>query len=262
MGRAGIGPDLSITKTNGQTYFAPGQAVTYTIVVTNTSISVPAVGATVTDTLPVALEAATWSCAATAGSSCAASGSGDVSDTVSLLEGGAATYTLAATVSASATGPLSNTATVTFAGDPNSANDSATDSDPAQSAVQTRFFSVAPCRIMDTRGNDAPVQGPFLTAGVDRNVTVPPVCGVPVGAVSVSLNVTAVSPSANGFIRVEAAGVPSANTSTINFSLEQTRANNLVVGLSPTGQIRITLSDGTAHFVADVNGYFAAVTEP
>ncbi|MFL6235594.1 MAG: hypothetical protein ACJ76N_20830, partial [Thermoanaerobaculia bacterium] len=43
--------------------------------------------------------------------------------------GASATYTATCAISASATGTLSNTATVTLAGDPNAANNSATDTD-------------------------------------------------------------------------------------------------------------------------------------
>jgi uncharacterized repeat protein (TIGR01451 family) len=261
VGTAGAStvPDLSISKTDGQAYYVPGQSLTYTVVVTNTSIVSPATGATVDDTLPAALTGATWTCAASAGSSCAASGTGNVSDSVNVLPGGTATYTLTATVAPGATGPLSNTASVTLAGDPNSANNSATDTDPAQSDLSLRYFSVTPCRVMDTRGNGMPIQGPPLVGGQSREVTLPPHCGIPVEAVSVSLNVTVVSPTADGFVQVQPAGAPAQTTSTLNFGMGQIRANNLIVGLSPSGRLRVTLSHGTADFLMDVNGYYSVV---
>ncbi|MHB8883363.1 MAG: IPTL-CTERM sorting domain-containing protein [Thermodesulfovibrionales bacterium] len=123
--------DLSISKTDGAVVAVPGQGFIYTIVVTNNGPSSVS-GATVADTLPGALTGVTWTCSASAGSSCTASGIGSINDSVDLLSGGAATYTVAATVSAAATGNLVNTATVTVPGgttDPVPGNNSATDTD-------------------------------------------------------------------------------------------------------------------------------------
>jgi uncharacterized repeat protein (TIGR01451 family) len=123
--------DLSITKTDGKATAAARGTVIYTIVATNVG-SLTANGATVTDTLPTELTAASWTCVGAGGGTCAASGSGSINDnTVNLPAGASVTYTLTGTVSANARG-LSNTATVaTSVGmtDPNLANNSATDTD-------------------------------------------------------------------------------------------------------------------------------------
>jgi uncharacterized repeat protein (TIGR01451 family) len=107
--------DLAISKTDGQATDVPGTSITYTIVVSNVGPS-NAPGATVSDTFPGSLIGVTWSCSATPGSSCTAGGSGNIADVVTLLAGGSATYTVNATISPSATGILSNTATVTAPG--------------------------------------------------------------------------------------------------------------------------------------------------
>jgi uncharacterized repeat protein (TIGR01451 family) len=125
--------DLAITKTDGVTTVTPNMALTYTIVVTNNGPSA-VTGATVTDNLPAQLTAVTWTCAASAGSSCAsASGSGNIGAKVNLALNGTATFTVKATVSGTATtGNLTNTATVAApAGvvDTNTANNTATDTD-------------------------------------------------------------------------------------------------------------------------------------
>jgi uncharacterized repeat protein (TIGR01451 family) len=104
--------DLSITKTDGVTSEVPGTAVEYTIVARNAGPSA-VTGATVTDILPAALIDASWSCVASAGSTCGPTGSGNISDTVDLLNGGTATYTLNATVAPTAVGNVSNTASIT-----------------------------------------------------------------------------------------------------------------------------------------------------
>jgi uncharacterized repeat protein (TIGR01451 family) len=66
------------------------------------------------------------------GSTCTASGSGNINDTVNLPVGGSVTYTVSTAISASATGSLSNTATVTApvgVTETNLNNNSATDTD-------------------------------------------------------------------------------------------------------------------------------------
>ena len=122
--------DLGVIKTDGQTTAVPGQPVTYTITVVNAGPTA-VTGATVSDPVPAVLLGSTWTCSASPGSTCTASGSGSINDTVNLLAGGTATYALTGTVDPAASGMLVNTATVTApAGvDPNPANDSATDID-------------------------------------------------------------------------------------------------------------------------------------
>jgi uncharacterized repeat protein (TIGR01451 family) len=125
-----ISSDLAIVKTASPTTVPPGSPVTYTIEVTNNGPSA-ITGASVTDTLPAALTNASWTCAATAGSSCGtASGAGSISTTVNLAAGGKATFTLTAMVASDYTGTaLANTAVVAPpAGttDPNGANNSST----------------------------------------------------------------------------------------------------------------------------------------
>jgi uncharacterized repeat protein (TIGR01451 family) len=125
-------PDLSITKSDGRTGMSAGGALTYTIVVTNSSAY--AITGTVTDTVPASVTGVAWTCAASAGSTCgAASGTGNtINTTATLAAGGTATYTVTGTLSAGATGTLTNTATVAlpfaFLVDATPPNNSATDS--------------------------------------------------------------------------------------------------------------------------------------
>jgi len=122
--------DASITKTDGVTTAVPGGSVTYTITASNAGPD-PITGGTVADTFPAALTC-TWTCVGAGGGTCTAAGSGNISDTVNMPVGGSVTYTASCTISPSATGTLANTATVSTgsgASDPNTANNSATDSD-------------------------------------------------------------------------------------------------------------------------------------
>jgi uncharacterized repeat protein (TIGR01451 family) len=124
--------DLAITKTDGTLTYVPGTSTTYTIVVSNNGPSA-VTAAPVADTMPSAITSDTWTAVASAGASVAASsGSGNIGTTVSLVPGATVTFTVVAQISASATGNLTNTATVaTPAGvtDTNPSNNSATDTD-------------------------------------------------------------------------------------------------------------------------------------
>lgn len=105
--------DLTISLSNGASTSVPGTNTTYTLVVTNKGPAA-ANDIQVTDTFPTALTNITWTCIASAGSACqTASGSGNISTKVNLVLNGTATFTINATIRATATGPLVNSATVT-----------------------------------------------------------------------------------------------------------------------------------------------------
>ncbi len=122
--------DLSVTKTDGLATVLAGGTDTYTIVVTNAGPT-DVLAAPVSDTFPAALTGVTWSCTATDGGSCVASGSGDIATTVDLPAGSAATFTATGTVAPAAAGTLTNTAAAAPpAGttDPDLGNNSGSDS--------------------------------------------------------------------------------------------------------------------------------------
>ncbi|HEV7666901.1 MAG TPA: ExeM/NucH family extracellular endonuclease [Thermoanaerobaculia bacterium] len=119
--------NLGITKTDGVTSATPGGSTTYTITASNAGPSNTT--ATVADTFPASLTC-NWTCAGAGGGLCTAAGSGNLNDAATLPVGGSVTYTATCSISASATGSLVNTATVTGAAtDPVPGNNSATDSD-------------------------------------------------------------------------------------------------------------------------------------
>lgn len=125
---ATVTADVSIAKNVGSPYLAAGGLVQYTVTAANAGPGA-VVGATVSDALPAALGGATWTCTALGGATCAASGSGNISDTVGLPAGGSVTYVVHATVSLSASGAIANTATIALpAGftDPTPADNAAT----------------------------------------------------------------------------------------------------------------------------------------
>jgi hypothetical protein len=68
------------------------------------------------------------------------------------------------------------------------------------------FFTLAPCRLIDTRNAMGPYGGPALMAGADRTFTLAGQCGIPVTARAVSVNVAVTAPSAAGNLRLYPAG--------------------------------------------------------
>ena len=121
-----------------------------------------------------------------------------------------------------------------------------------------RYYTLAPCRIVDTRNSTGPWGGPALQAQVSRSFTAAGRCGVPGTARALSVNLTAVLPSANGHLRAHPDGTSTPPTSVLSFSAGRTRANSALVTLSPSGAIRVFngMPSGTVHFLLDVNGYF------
>jgi uncharacterized protein (DUF1800 family) len=122
------------------------------------------------------------------------------------------------------------------------------------------FYTVPPCRILDTRNAAGPFGGPALVVGAVRSFAVGGRCGVSSGAMAVAANVTVVIPGSNGMLNVIPAGRGPTGTSTLNFNAGRVRANNALLGLGTAGAVEVqaTLSAGAqADVIIDVFGYFA-----
>ena len=125
--------DLTMSVDDNKTTYTPGQGDTYTIVARNNGPS-DVTGVGVTDIFPSVFTGVTFTATQSGGASgFTASGAGNIADTtVTMPVGSRVVYTARGTISASAQGPLSNTATVTApAGvtDPVLTNNSKTDTD-------------------------------------------------------------------------------------------------------------------------------------
>jgi len=176
--------DLLLTKTDGASEKIAGETVTYTIAVTNSEPNA-VVGATVTDNLPPAITGATWTCAVSGGGSCAATGTGNITDSPTLLIGATATYTLTGTIDILATGTLVNAAAVaTPAGvtELDAANNTATDTDMLVPAADlaisktdglSRVAAGAPTTytIIASNSGPHPVAGAKVTDSVPPDIT-------------------------------------------------------------------------------------------
>ncbi|HEV7671848.1 MAG TPA: hypothetical protein VGS22_25280 [Thermoanaerobaculia bacterium] len=114
------------------------------------------------------------------------------------------------------------------------------------------FFTVAPCRLVDTRG----ANGPALVPGAERGFSASGICGIPGTATALALNVTAIDAAAPGHVVVYSGAFP--NISTINYSVGANRANNAVIGLAVDGSFKVKAFQptGTLQLTVDVSGYF------
>ena len=124
---------------------------------------------------------------------------------------------------------------------------------------QTRgYFTVAPCRVADTRNAPGPSGGPALSANTNRTFPVSGLCGIPASATAVAINMAVFLPSNDGDLRVYPAGAPVPLASAINFRPGIVRANNAIVPLGAGGQLSVQcdMPSGSTHFFFDVFGYF------
>lgn len=143
--------------------------------------------------------------------------------------------------------------------------------DAAVGADESTFVPVSPTRILDTR-EDIGLAGPFVSPEPqDLKVTgsIPTKVGtlvvIPDGATGVTLNVTVVSPTADGFLSIrpaDAPGVPT--TSSLNFTAGQAIPNSVTVQVptsgADAGKIEITYNayeqpGPTTEILVDVVGY-------
>jgi hypothetical protein len=125
----------------------------------------------------------------------------------------------------------------------------------------TDFYTVAPCRALDSRLPDGAFGGLPLVAGEERELTLAGRCDIPASAKAVALNLTLTAATTGGHVLLYPGATSRPQASTINFRAGETRGNNAVVGLGPAGEIHLhyqqaTESGGTVHVVIDVAGYF------
>ncbi len=131
----------------------------------------------------------------------------------------------------------------------------------ATTPVMGSYVSVTPFRITDTRPNSGqPNAGKPLAANSTLNVQVTNVgtAPVPAGMAAVVLNVTAVDPTASGFLTVFPEGITMPVVSNLNFPPGLTVANLVTVPLSSSGMVSIYNHAGSTNVVVDVEGYYTS----
>ncbi|WP_235032353.1 N-acetylmuramoyl-L-alanine amidase [Actinacidiphila yanglinensis] len=121
----------------------------------------------------------------------------------------------------------------------------------------SRFTPLTPTRLMDTRNGTGGTTGP-IPAGATVPLQVEGVGGVPdSGVTAVVVNVTAVRPTAGGYLTVFPDGATRPATSNLNFPAGQTIPNLVVVPVVD-GKVDFFHNVGDLDIVADVTGWFSS----
>jgi streptogramin lyase len=122
------------------------------------------------------------------------------------------------------------------------------------------FYTVTPCRVVDTRAPTGPLGGPALAAGATRAFNISASCGLPVrGTVAAAVNLTVTNASGPGYLQLYPAGTNRPPTSAINFRNGIVRNNNAIVSLDVDGKFVVFCEmpgGGTADLIVDVTGHF------
>ena len=130
----------------------------------------------------------------------------------------------------------------------------------APSTLGLGFYTLAPCRILDTRLASGSYGGPALLPTTERVIVATGRCGIPASAQALSLNVTAVDAPGTGHLRLYPGNATAPLAATVNYSAGQTRGNNAIVMLASSGTgtfaVKSFTPAGAVHVVVDVNGYF------
>jgi hypothetical protein len=138
----------------------------------------------------------------------------------------------------------------------------------APAVPSTARFSTlpAPARAFDSRppGSgqqfagyaEVPLRTTPLAAGeaVDLELDLPG--GVPSGATTAVVNLTATGASTGGWITTFPTGSTEPSTSSINFAAGQTVANLVIAPLDANGRLRLRASGGPVHVIVDTIGWF------
>jgi hypothetical protein len=132
---------------------------------------------------------------------------------------------------------------------------------PAVAAGPYVFYSVVPCRLVDTRRPNGPTGGPALTSGVTRSFPIKGFCGIPATAQQVAVNITMIGATQNGFLVVWPYKTPMPWTSNLNSQAGTWAiANGALVSLAADPKLSIsvlysTSAVGKTDVVLDVTGY-------
>lgn len=118
------------------------------------------------------------------------------------------------------------------------------------------YTPLDPSRILDTREGTGGPRSP-LGPGETRSFRVWGQGGVPTGASAVAFNLTAITPTAGGYLTAFPSGTTRPNASNINFVNGDIIANLVIVKIGTDGRVNLYNHRGSTHVAADVVGYFA-----
>jgi hypothetical protein len=117
------------------------------------------------------------------------------------------------------------------------------------------FTGVTPARLLDTRNGIGGPRAPFA-ADETRLLRVAGVGGVPSGATSVVVNITAANTTGWGYATAFPAGTGVPTASNLNYRAGDVRANLAVVRVGQGGSIALRAAESSTDLIVDVLGSF------
>lgn len=128
------------------------------------------------------------------------------------------------------------------------------------STDESVFVGIVPTRLLDTRQNQTTFDGfdqavGRLDAGTTYELDIAGRADIPTDALSVTANLVAVNPSANGYLTVYPCGLDKPLASALNYRTGVNIANEFTVPLGPDGDICIYARAET-DIIVDVYGYY------
>ncbi|WP_295701794.1 hypothetical protein [Lapillicoccus sp.] len=125
------------------------------------------------------------------------------------------------------------------------------------------MHAINPARAADTRtGSGQPYAGQPIPANGSLTVQVSGIPAVPTTAATAILQVTAVNPTANGYLITYPAGTTRPNASNLNYKSGATLTKEVTatLGSNPAGAVTFYNSSSTAlNVIVDVTGYVGGV---
>ncbi len=119
------------------------------------------------------------------------------------------------------------------------------------------FYTMTPCRIVDTRNTAGIFGGPILSAGTTRTFPLSQgSCGLPASSAAYALNVTVAPSGLLGYLTTWPTGISQPAVSTLNAFKGQVVANAAIVPAGATGSVNVYVMN-TAQVIIDTEGYFA-----
>ena len=122
------------------------------------------------------------------------------------------------------------------------------------------YHALTPKRILDSRDGTGGLSGPFSSHVARMFQVTGGTSGVPSSATAVTGNLTVTGQSNLGYLYIGPVAMNNPTSSTLNFPLNDDRANAVTVALGGTGSLWVTYaaptSGPTAHVIFDVTGYF------
>lgn len=119
--------------------------------------------------------------------------------------------------------------------------------------------TVTPARLLETRAGESTIDGDsegggVVAAGSTTTLPVAGRAGIPASVSAVVVNVTAISPSARGFVTVSPCVTPTPTASSLNYEAGVSGGNEIIAEVNDDGEVCLFSSSST-HLAVDVVAY-------